>query len=322
MDKKLTFQSSIIANIHKLSRDFIDKHYKVESIYFDTIWEIYESELRKRINKPPEKWRSKILRHKLMGALGFTDVSQALDLVTPAIITTLSATMIAIRDLGYIPRDEEVHKIIDKYAPAFGARGVLVNLMKRYLKDLCEILPEILEEKKEKKEFVPSTISKVDSFARVWTLKTKDPENGEIISKKRYEEIIEDEEIPLLIIKEGGLKNIYVNENNKTLSYLIYDLLEFVLKHRGNGGDALNLLENVWKFKNIADYRKKLEIAKKRGDEKTVKREIDEMTWRVRKAVTELNGFLKSNFNIGLKTYKKGAYILSGILKYYLIEKI
>ncbi len=141
--------SKVIDYIHKSSKKFVNEHYKEEAIFFDNIWEIYEPELRKRINKHPEKWRFKILRHKLMGALGFTDVSQALNIMTPIIVTTLSATIVNIKDLGYIPNNKEIRKILDKNAKAFGAKGILISQMIRYLQDLYEVLPKILEEEKE-----------------------------------------------------------------------------------------------------------------------------------------------------------------------------
>ncbi|MEE9389644.1 MAG: hypothetical protein V3U91_00215, partial [Candidatus Aminicenantaceae bacterium] len=170
---------------------------------------------------------------------------------------------------------------------------------------------EILKEKKEKEEFVPSTISKVDSFARVWTLSTKDPENGEIISKEKYENILKNEEyIPLLITKSNGIRTIFVYGNAKTLSPLRFDLLEYFLKNRGHGGDIINLLEKVWKNKELA---------------KNLRKEVDrdlirERTSNIRGEISDFNKFLLDNLDVEIKSHRKGQYKFTCELEYYLIE--
>ena len=136
--------------IYSASKKIIEEKFPDELEYFDIIWEAMKQYLFEWKDISPEKWPIQESYERVSSGLGFVDISQALDLVSPVIITTLSATMIKIKDLGYIPRDEEVGKIIDKYALAFGAKGILVIHMKRYFQDLCRILPEILEEAKEK----------------------------------------------------------------------------------------------------------------------------------------------------------------------------
>ena len=129
-----------------------------------------------------------------------------------------------------------------------------------------------------------------------------------------------------MIIKTSGFRNIFVYGNDIEFSPLHFDLLEYVLKHRGNGGKVLNLLKNVWNSKLIAeDLEKALKKAKKKGNEKEINTEINSKTGHIRKAVSELNNILKKNINVELKTLKKGQYKLTRPLDYYMfgiIEKL
>ena len=67
---------NLIERVYESSKKFVKENFRDELMFFDNIWEIYESELRKYQDKLPEKRRLKISRFKLMGALGFSDSSQ------------------------------------------------------------------------------------------------------------------------------------------------------------------------------------------------------------------------------------------------------
>lgn len=307
--------------IREISRKIIKERFPEELNFFEMIWNVMKTFFNNWKNINPEEWTINESKEKLMSDLGFSDISQVIDLVTPGLVTTLSATMTKIKDFGYIPCDEEIEKIIDEYAQTFGVRRILISIIKKYFKDLCEIMPQILDVKKEKVAI--KTIQK-EAYARVWTLKTKDSEGGDIFSKEDYEDIWKRKrKVPLLIIKTNGFRNIYLYGNEEDITLLHYDLLEYVLKHKGKGGDALNLLANVWKLPKLAEsYRLELEDAKKKGNEKVVKAYIYKKTGRIRNAITKLNSFLLGNLNLELKTRKKGQYMLTKILEYYLIEII
>lgn len=133
MEKAFTFQSSLIHNIHNLSRDFIDKHYKIESIYFDNIWQIYEPELKKWIKTSPEKWRFKAKKSRLMGAFGFSDPTERPDITAPIIIGVIAATFWHIGTLSSEPTKEAIEKMIEDYSGKFGALGHVKETLKEFL---------------------------------------------------------------------------------------------------------------------------------------------------------------------------------------------
>ena len=154
----------IIRSVYSLGKKIVQDNFSEEIKYYDVIWRIIQDYIYKWRYTNPEKWLINETQEKVLNGLGFADVSQALDLVTPVIVTSLSATMVAIRDLRYIPKEHEINMIIDRYAPAFGARRPLVNLMKKYIKELCEVLPEIMSMSEETREPLLGQIKEEDTL--------------------------------------------------------------------------------------------------------------------------------------------------------------
>lgn len=146
--------SSIIDYIHKLSRKFIKECYKEEIIFFDSIWEIYEPELRKWIDKPPEKWHFKIHKIRLARTLGFSDSSQVLDLITPKILEIISASIIQVAKLkGYcsLERIEEIISNCSEKLPSSLRLQTINYFAPLILRDLRRV--RIIPEKEVKKEY-------------------------------------------------------------------------------------------------------------------------------------------------------------------------
>lgn len=204
---------------------------------------------------------------------------------------------------------------------------------KERARDIVEILLErgkLLEKREERlKAWVAMKTPKAkpeekEAFARMWTLRTDNPENGEVISKKKYEGILKrnrEGEIPLLIIKSNGIKTIFIKGDTRELSGFRYKILEYVMKNKGRGGDLLNLLANVWNEESLTeDIRRELEEAEKNKQKKP-----DSYYYaitKVMKTISKLNEFLKTNLNVELKSFKTGEFKFTRILEYYLIKKI
>lgn len=85
------FLLSRVSQIHDYCKKYIDKYYKHEAVFFDDIWELYEPEIKKWIDKKPGKWRFRIPKIKLVGALGLSDPAQIPDLITTKIIDAINA---------------------------------------------------------------------------------------------------------------------------------------------------------------------------------------------------------------------------------------
>lgn len=219
MGKKLTFSSSIIAHIHKLSRSFIDRYYKDETVFFDNIWEIYEPELKKWISKHPEKWHFKVKKSRLLGALGFTDPTQIPDLITPKIIDVISKIerniMWRLMYSKFIPKIRDIEMIMEKSMDSFELPSDVENNLKSFLFPMClkdiskisealkreEIRIEIIKRGKPiefSKEEVRELKSKKEEFD-IWIYKTYRSDEKEEILIDKSPAHIRDQSLKLLI---------------------------------------------------------------------------------------------------------------------------
>jgi len=200
--------------------------------------------------------------------------------------------------------------------------------------DIVELLLErgkLLERKEEQVKppviTVPSKekVEEEKAFARMWTLSTDDPEDGEPISKREYQEIMEMNEegkIALLVVKSHLVREIYANGKKvNDISLTEFKLLEYFLKHKGVGGDIINLLEYVWDEKNSADiWRKKLREAEEKNEEYVVREDIRNKNSRIPKTISLLNRFLFNNFGIKIRSFKKYIYKFTSPIQYYFLE--
>lgn len=93
------------------------------------------------------------------------------------------------------------------------------------------------------------------------------------------------------------------------------------MKNQGKGGDLLNLLANVWNERYRAEnLRRELEEAEKNRQKKPEAYYL--AVNKVMKTISKLNGFLRTNLNVELKSFKTGEFKFTRILEYYLIEKL
>jgi len=305
--------------IYSISKNIVREKFPEELEFFDSVWKVMQYLISKWKELSPDKWPIHESQERLMSGLGFSDPVEMPDITAPIIIGVLSATFWHIGTLREEPEPEEIGRMIGDYSRKFGASEKVKKILKEFLpsSSLVSLIKKEIIREREK-------IVKERAHARAWTLRTDDPKSGDELPKEGYDKIwARRKKIPLLIIKTNGFKNIYVRGHEKDLTSLHYDLLEYVLKHKGSGGDVLNLLENVWKSGSLAqDYRKELGEAKENGTEKTVKLYIYSKTGHIRKAITILNRFLNENCKVQIKSFKKGQYKLSRRLEYYLIEMI
>lgn|GEM_PF-6973721 len=102
--------------VYKLCKEFIEKYCQDESVFFDNIWEIYEPELNRLLDSPPEKWHFRISKYKLMGALGLSDSAQIKELVTPKIIQIIFATLFQLERYEKIPMLKDIEETISNCA--------------------------------------------------------------------------------------------------------------------------------------------------------------------------------------------------------------
>jgi hypothetical protein len=112
MKASIAFSSDTIEYIHKSIQEFIEDNYNDEMIFFDDIWEIYEDELKKWVGKPPRKWRLKLPKRKLPKVIGMTDGTPSIELFTPTIIETVSASYKDIAKMKENISLERIEKII------------------------------------------------------------------------------------------------------------------------------------------------------------------------------------------------------------------
>ena len=153
------------------------------------------------------------------------------------------------------------------------------------------------------------------------TLETVDSRSGDIISKKEYKDIWEENNIPLLIIKENKVTQIYIEKKKKSLGPRKLEVLEYFLKNRGHGGDLINLLEIIWKRKEDAELLRREQIKRKQGL-KVYSDLIREKTSLVTGTITKLNSFLLKNLGVKIASDRKGQYMFDKFFKYYLVKVI
>lgn len=301
--------------VYSTSKKIINEMFPDELEYFDTVWEIMQNSISKWKDFVPNKWPIYETQGNLMSRLGFHDISEVPDIKAPIIIGVLAATFWHMGSLKYMPEKEEIQSIIHTFSKQFTAPPSVRDKLKEIIPSLCmdelsNIVGEIKQEKTERSTDMERSEDRTEKFARIWTLKTTDPEKGEVISKDRYEEIMKEEKAPLLIIKSDRIRSIFVNGEVENISPLKYNLLEYLLKNMGHGGDIINLLEEVWKDKERA---KKL---RKEDSKDTIRDE----TAHIRGEITSLNKFLRKNLGVEIKSHRSGQYKFTRSLKYYLIE--
>jgi hypothetical protein len=320
--------SPINEYIHTVSKEIIQEYYPEEISYFNPIWEVMNGIISEMKQTDFEMWGLDESQNDLMTSLGFAEPSRRPDLTTPIIIGVLAASIWHIGTLRDVPKREDVENIIEKYCGRFGATGKTGNILKASLSnsELLSLLKKEniwnagdRQEEGKVEESKPGAVKK-EAYARAWTIGTNDPENGDIISKRKYEDILkEKEKCPLLIIKYDRIRNIFVYGKSERLSPLKYDLLEYILKNKGCGGNLINLLDKVWKDHIKAD---RLQKEQDNSDHKIDKDVFNIETAPIRKEIVILNQFLSYKLKVRLASHRTGQYRITRDLEYFLLEII
>jgi len=206
----------------------------------------------------------------------------------------------------------------DSSKEALDIRSLLETIEKYLFSDSKLSMEEKLITKL-KKEIVKTggkrkvSLKEKKPYARIWAPRTLDPKIGDSISKYEYEKIWEvREKTPLIIVKSDAIKYIYVYGKTKFLSPCKFNLLEYFLRNRGQGGDIINLLDKVWGEK---------ETAKNLRQEDNMDL-IREKTSHITGTITKLNKFLLKYLEMEIKSNRKAQYRFSNFFEYYLIEII
>jgi len=209
-----------------------------------------------------------------MGNLIFSGNFDSIGLIVPKIQKILIDSIIRLFGEKDIPSKKGIEKLLNEYGKELPS-PLRLQFISFYASLILQDLRKIksIPEKEGKKEFVEikgekEKILKEKAFVRAWTLKTDNPESGDMLSKEEYDNILRNKhKIPLLIKKSNGIKTIFIKGNIRdpsglsyNLSGLKYKILEYVMKNKGSGGDLLNMLENVWNQKiQVENLRQKLE---------------------------------------------------------------
>lgn len=166
------------------------------------------------------------------------------------------------------------------------------------------------------------------AYAKMWD-KDTEPE-GKSVNRKEYNKKREEKHALLIIrevVKNGYLTHISVNgkKKNPPRGKLIMRLLLYILKHKGNGGNAENLLRNVWtnRRNTLDSLRDDVKVAIKKADKGKLKDLYDDIQQKestVRPRIVDLNKFLKP-LNVKVEANSIGEFELNKELDYLLIEK-
>lgn len=314
--------TKILESVRSISKQIVKIEFPEELEFFDVVWDVMKGQISIWKDLDPEDWIVEQSQGRLMSSLGVKDPTEMPDITAPIIIGVLAATFWHIGTLRSEPTKEYVEKMIVTYSGRFGASEKVENTLKEFVpaSNLVSLIrkemvieKERLEEKTEEKKISKKIAARGNQevYARIWNIKTKYPGSGEIISKEQYKNILKDEEkIPLLIIKNNGIRSLFIYGKATGLPPIHFDLLEYVLKNRGHGGDLLNLLEKVWRDK---DRAKEL---RQENDSDLIR----ERTSHIRGEITSLNKFLLKNLKVEIKSHRRGQYKFTRSLEYYLIE--
>jgi hypothetical protein len=310
---------SYVDTAKNISDKIINDLFPEEMSHFQIFWGIFKEYLNKWRDIDPDEWPFKVSYQKISKDIAITNISEIISLNGPKIALIISAVLVKIAekyDFSINKENKELMSIIEKYGNIFKASPPLIKHLQNRIPELVDL--KNIEDLREKGKVEESKAIKKEAYARGWTLRTDDPKNGDYLSKREYDKILmKKEKYPLLIIKHQGIRSIFVYGKAQGLSPLKYDLLEYVLKNKGHGGNLINLLGKVWK-----DERRANRLQKEQDNSVHDKDMFNLETAHVRKGIVILNQFLSKKLKVRLASHRTGQYRLTGDLEYYLFEII
>lgn len=309
---------------HRLTEEIFPEELEV----FSDLWDVVAPYFQQWQMQLPGERALLALDFTSFHGLGFSEVASS---ALPIAFSAAFATLLDIWEGKEGPTKSAVVSTVRKYAQGFGASEGLQRLLEEKVPVFCLEMYQEMENKglfeeqaKAASEGEQARLARSrKAYAKMWTASTDDAENGEAVSKGGYDKIVKKKKhVPLLIVKRKGFRDTFVYGDRRELSPLLFDLLEYVLKHQGIGGDALNLLGNVWGEKDtMTQLRRELDMARESGKgEWDIQGQIKESTGRIGKTVNELNKFLEPELGVKLETRRTGQYRIWQSLEYFLVE--
>ena len=189
METEYIFSSETIESIHKSIKRFVEDNYGEELIFFDRIWEIYETELKRWLNKPLKKYRFKRGKVKHPKFLSISGPSEALDLTTPKIIEIISASLFQVAGLREHVSLKKIGEIIIQTCGKKLSSDFRLNLVKSFAPIMLEDLEKmkLVPEKEVKEELeLEHDLTKVE----------KEPESSSLTEEEKKEYKVYSHEFP------------------------------------------------------------------------------------------------------------------------------
>lgn len=218
----MALSSVLIGCIQKSCQKFIDNNYNDEIIFFDDIWEIYEAELKRWLNKPPKKWRFRLPKRKRVKYLSISDSTQAIDLTTPKVIEVISASFFQVAGLGENISLEKIEEIINTYGKKLSSElglKVINYFAPIMLEDLEKM--KLVPKEEEKKEYVLYSHHYSETLA---------------ITKEEYQkqkEELQKEKNDYLIFIDEVEGEFYIYGDSQNVPATPKEVLKFLIKRAG-----------------------------------------------------------------------------------------
>lgn len=143
--------------------------------------------------------------------------------------------------------------------------------------------------------------------------------NGLLIDEKKKDDIVTNgsENYDLIVIKEETFTQVFI-EGRKAVSIggLSFDILIYVLKHKGTGGNSWNIAKHIYNSSEVKE-------AEREEDEEFKSDKRARISSKVRQSIKRLNDYLISNkLDVTLTSKHKNPYKLTRQIRYCLIERI
>ncbi len=235
----MNFKSDTIGYIHGLSKKFTEEHLSEEVIFFDGIWEIYESQLKKWIKKPSKKWKFKPPQRKLTKILAASGSGKFLDLDTYKVITILVNTLaqVSISTLFSLDKIKETMKCL-------GEEFELPSTLKYQIVDF---FAPILLKDLQKRELIPVSENEAKREYVIYShLGRKELTEEEYLQKK---EKFEGTKKQCFLFINEITDEFYVYGEDQIVSDHPKELLKLLIKNAGCTLDYQTIYEGVTEIK-------------------------------------------------------------------------
>lgn len=110
----MTNSENTTSSIYEATKEFIEKYYPDELIFFDDFWKIYEVHLRKQMDKPVKKRKYKFPRRKGFKFLSIAGTAASSESYTPTILEIARASYDDLVEIGENVTIERIEENIKK----------------------------------------------------------------------------------------------------------------------------------------------------------------------------------------------------------------